>query len=276
MKIYDCFTFFNELDLLEVRLNELNNYVDYFVLVEAEESFTGNQKPLHFENNKERFKEFLDKIIHVKVEKRPGLGDWPRQHFQRNCITRGLKDADPEDIIIISDIDEIPRGSVIPGNLPVGDEIVAFMVRYYGYFLNRRIFRTNPKYPGLDRDFMSGPRLVRKSSLKEPEKIRSFPGNRCKKVEDAGWHFSWMGNMEVIELKAASVSGPTDVKDPNKDGQAWLNKIERFRKGEGLFGVIPWNGFTVKKVPIDHTFPEYIVDNTSKFQDWIFKGEEDG
>ena len=274
MKIYDCFTFFNELDLLEVRLNELNDHVDHFVLVEAEESFTGNPKPLHFEENKERFEKFLDKIIHIKVERKPGLGDWPRQHFQRNCIARGLVNADPEDVVIISDLDEIPRGSSLSGdNLPKGGEIVAFMVRYYGYFLNRRIFRTSPKYPGLNCDFMSGPRLTRKKNMKGPESVRSYPDASCRKVADAGWHFSWMGDMETIMLKAASVSGPTDVKDPGKDTQEYKRKMEDFRKGKGLFGVIPWNKFTVKKVKIDESFPKYIRDNLSQFDNWIFKGE---
>lgn len=274
MKIYDCFLFFRELDLLEVRLNELDEHVDFFVLVEAEESFTGNSKPLHFERNRDRFSKFLHKIIHVKVERKPGLGDWPRQFFQRNCIARGLVNANPEDVVIISDLDEIPRGSIISDNLPKSGEIVDFMVGYYGYFLNRRIFRTTPQFSPAERDFTSGPKLVLKKDLTTPENIRSHSRGRCRSVIDAGWHFSWFGDMEFIKEKAASVSGPTDVKDPNKDGQAWLDKTKRMKNGENLFGVIPWNGYTCRRISIsDEGFPEYIMDNLDKFDSWIYKGD---
>ena len=71
MGIYDCFIFFNELDLLEIRLSELYNYVDYFVIVEANKTFKGKSKPFYFEENKQKYKKYLDKIIHVKVYDMP-------------------------------------------------------------------------------------------------------------------------------------------------------------------------------------------------------------
>lgn len=136
--VFDCFPFFNELDLLEIRLNELNDVVDYFVLVESTKTHTGKEKPLYFEENKERFRLFSDKIIHVVVDDMPtkvssawkllekiyyiSIQDkgsqkiagkreaWNREAWQRNAIIRGLLKSNPseDDIVIVSDVDEIP------------------------------------------------------------------------------------------------------------------------------------------------------------------------
>src|SRR3989344_1716902 len=83
-KIYDCFTFFNELDLLDLKLHELADHVDKFVIVESTVTFQGNPKPLYFQENKQRFAPFLDKIIHVVVSDTPTEGSaWDREHYQR-------------------------------------------------------------------------------------------------------------------------------------------------------------------------------------------------
>ena len=89
--IYDCFTFFNELELLELRLNELAGVVDKFVLVEATQTHTNKPKPLHYHENRARFSAFHDKIIHVIVDDMPQSSDpWIPENFQRKCIARGL------------------------------------------------------------------------------------------------------------------------------------------------------------------------------------------
>ena len=111
-KVYDCFCFYNEFEILKIRLEELWDSVDYFVLVESIETQRGKPKPLYFEENKELFQKYLSKIIHVTVEERhPEFGLWEREWYQRNCISRGLTHCLPTDIIIISDVDEIPRRS---------------------------------------------------------------------------------------------------------------------------------------------------------------------
>ena len=117
-KIFDCFTFRNELDLLELRLNELSEVVNFFVLAEATTTFRGVFKPLLFEQNKDRFAAFLDRIIHVVVDDMPGFGAseperWKRENFQRQALLRGLAKASWRDYVIISDLDEIPRPSAI-------------------------------------------------------------------------------------------------------------------------------------------------------------------
>ena len=117
MKIYDCFTFFNELDLLEIRLNELNNSVDYFVIVEATRTQTGIPKKLYFSENKERYKSFNKKIIHIIVNDMPDItknSSWVLENYQRNQIMRGLVKCNDNDIIFISDLDEIPNKKDFP------------------------------------------------------------------------------------------------------------------------------------------------------------------
>src|SRR5258708_39815679 len=111
MKIIDCFTFFNEIDLLLFRCKELNDVVDYFVLVEANRNFSNLDKPFYFEDNKNLFQEYIHKFVHIKVEDMPSGPDaWAREKHQRNCINRGLLLIQPEnnDVVVISDLDEIP------------------------------------------------------------------------------------------------------------------------------------------------------------------------
>ena len=106
--IYDCFSYWDEDLLLDLRLKILNKFVDYFVIVEGNKTWQNNPKELRFDLNK--FEEFKDKIIYIPVTDLPD-GDDPylRENFQRNSILKGLNNARPDDIIIISDIDEIPN-----------------------------------------------------------------------------------------------------------------------------------------------------------------------
>lgn len=128
MKIVDCFIFYNELDLLNYRLHILNNTVDYFVLVESTHTHSGKEKELIYQNNKEMFQSFHHKIIHVIVDdfpyKYPNInydnkGDnsdsWHNERFQRNCIYRGIQQLSltDDDVIIISDLDEIPNPNTL-------------------------------------------------------------------------------------------------------------------------------------------------------------------
>ena len=110
MKVYDCFCFYNEFELLELRLKSLNDVVDYFVLVEADKTQTHKPKPFYFNERKNDFAEFLPKIRHLMVKMDVpdrGVGDWTIENLQRNAIAKGLTDAEPEDLVFISDLDEI-------------------------------------------------------------------------------------------------------------------------------------------------------------------------
>jgi len=114
-RLYDCVVFNDELDLLEVRLRTAAPYVDVFVIVEATRTFSGDEKPLVFGENRERFKEWHDQIRHIVVDDLPPPVPtrWVSEVFQRDAIRRGLHDAQPEDIIIVADADELIHPEVL-------------------------------------------------------------------------------------------------------------------------------------------------------------------
>jgi beta-1,4-mannosyl-glycoprotein beta-1,4-N-acetylglucosaminyltransferase len=118
-KIIDCFTFFNELDLLEIRLKYLNDVVDYFVIVEADTSFNGEYKQMILGDNIDRFKPFIDKIIYIPIkmeyfENKKKVA-WKREEYQRNSISLGIEilNLTKSDLVLISDVDESPDRDIL-------------------------------------------------------------------------------------------------------------------------------------------------------------------
>lgn len=211
-KIYDCFTFYNELDLLDIRLSELYNHVDHFVLVEATTTFTNRSKPLYFDKNKNRYKKYIDKIIYIKVDDMPlSTNAWDNERFQRNAITRGLTNADAEDIIIISDCDEIIRARSIDTIKDSKQSVFAFRMPLYNFKFN--YMRVTPgEY---DVWAMAAKRNILANLT--PDSLRSmrfhfnnYPlgivQNGVQMIEHAGWHFGYMGNTEYLLDKARSFS----------------------------------------------------------------------
>src|SRR5438105_1443502 len=112
--IYDCFTFFNELELLEIRLHELETVVDRFVLVESTRTFSNEPKRLVYDANKRQFARWNDRITHVIVNDMPQSDNaWDLEHHQRNAIGRGLTQCELGDTILVSDVDEIPHAGLV-------------------------------------------------------------------------------------------------------------------------------------------------------------------
>lgn len=140
MKIYDCFMYLNEFELLELRLNELWDIVDHFVLVESPTSHTGILKPLYFEEKKESFAPYMDKIIHVIHElphpREISGGARAVERHQRDGALEGISDADPDDIIMISDVDEIPRAEVLQRTIKSFVQPCVLNQTLYCYWLN--------------------------------------------------------------------------------------------------------------------------------------------
>lgn len=141
-KIYDCFLFFNEIELLKIRMHTLYDHVDKFVLVESAETHQGKTKPLCFEENKELFSRFADKIIYVPLHEKLNTDDpRVRENYQRNQIVRGLKECNNHDIILISDLDEIADPKCfnkLRYHLMRGKRsYIGTTQKMYTYFLNR-------------------------------------------------------------------------------------------------------------------------------------------
>lgn len=137
--VYDCFQFFNELDILKLRMHVLNDVVDKFVISEATVTFSGEKKPLYFQENREMFKEFEDKIIHKVVDDTPmDTSAFMRDSHQKCAVARGLEGAKDDDIVIFSDVDEIPNPEAVKKVLADfdGSKIYALAQRNFYCYLN--------------------------------------------------------------------------------------------------------------------------------------------
>ena len=262
MKIYDCFSYWDEDLILELRLNILNNYVDYFVIVEGNKTWQNNYKKFRFDISK--FSKFKDKIIYIPVEDMPD-GDNPylRENFQRNCIFRGLKNTTEDDLIIISDLDEIPNPKVI-NNFKTNMRYAVFKQRHFYYKLNLAS-KKNP--------YWYGSRICIKKYLESPQwlrdlKFKKYPFWRIDKIKDlqiiknGGWHFSYLQSPENLLKKIASFSHGEHNKPEFADSQNIKKKI---KMQKNIFG----QEFSYKKIEIDQTFPKYILENKDKLKEWI-------
>ena len=197
MKIIDCFTFYNELDMLEFRLEELNEIVDYFVLVECIKTQVNNDKELYFLNNKDRYTKFLDKIIHIIVKDNiPQTSNpWDIENYQRRCIDQGIKQLDlkSEDIIIISDLDEIPDSNTLLSiiNDKGINGVYSLEQDLYYYNLNCKI---HSKW--------YHPKILNYGNYNnDPQSIRDWGPNVNGHFEKGGWHLSYFGDVEFIKNK---------------------------------------------------------------------------
>lgn len=251
--IFDCFTFFNEFRILELRLAELSETVDRFVLVEADRTFQGDPKPFWFDERKSELARYLPKIIHVKLVFPDDVGlhpidqrvigwredaNWRREFYQRNAIARGIADAAPRDLVIVSDVDEIPRaaslreaiGSRRPGELTIFEmPLLNFCVdreaqvrhrrardlRWLGpRMAERRCFGTinrmktaRPFVSPAWRGSLLGEWHTRLYNLVNYQ-VRGYP----RIAMDSGWHFSTTGGWETFRQKAEAYSHP-EAKD---------------------------------------------------------------
>ena len=139
MSVYDVFPFFNELDLLEARMEILDSHVDYFVIGECDKTFQGNPKPFYYLENKERFKKFEHKIIHNTFldDKGNQWNQWDRDKDHKNEIGKALKDCKDDDIILISDMDEIPNFEANPiESFYKPDQLFFMMQKMYYYYID--------------------------------------------------------------------------------------------------------------------------------------------
>lgn len=284
--IYDCFTFFNELDLLRLRLHELDEVVDKFVLVEATRTFQKKAKPLYFQENKHLFKRFEHKIIHIVVDKYPTFwkklrvpNAWDYDNHQKEQILKGLKDCQPDDIIIISDLDEIPRAEKVK-EFAHTEGIKVFRQYFACYFLNnicRKIHDFNGKAKAQInengfgfwqgsvmlsyKDLQSKTKTIEKTRLQRDEKEP-----QVKIIREGGWHFSFIGGVEKViqkleswahtdEIDLNSYKNPEKIKKIITLGKSIFHEDEYFKKVDILSNTIP--------------FPKYLKENISKFQQLI-------
>jgi beta-1,4-mannosyl-glycoprotein beta-1,4-N-acetylglucosaminyltransferase len=211
VKVFDCFPFFNELDVLEIRLHELQNVVDTFVIVESSETYGGARKPLFLRQalNAGRFSDFAARIVPITIDRLyPPCTDRvtgrEREADQRNRILPVLEAlAAPDDAIIFSDCDEIPRATAVHEALPLlSSGPWRFQQRSFYYTVNRLV--------DYGHDLASRPRIGKFRDVKacgSMYRFRMFLKNTCPSITDGGWHFGYFGNgIESIKNKVAALS----------------------------------------------------------------------
>ena len=267
MAIYDCFQYFNEEHIADLRFNILNKFIDYFVIVESTVNHQGKQKKLQF--NIDNYKKFKDKIKYIIVDdtpeniKKPHKGgeSLVEQH-QRNSLMKVLNKAEDEDLIILSDVDEIPDLNKL--NL--------FNKKNYAVF-SQKMFMYKINLLNLDENNWHGSKICLKKNLKTPQwlrnlKFKKYPFWRLDKprnlqiIQNGGWHFAYLQSAENISKKIKSFAHG----EFNKEHLSDEEKIkQRIQKGEDIFE----RGFKLKRINIDDSFPDFIKQNQSMLKNWI-------
>ena len=296
MNIYDCFMYFDEDLLLDLRVNILNKYVKKFVITEATYTHNGAKKKLKFDIN--QFQKFKDKITYIVVDEPPPnilnlvkgetedkrgekliLNGMARDYFQRENLKKGLENLNEEDLVIISDLDEIPNLKNLNLN-KIKNNIVIFQQKMFYYKLN--LF-----YKEL---VWNGSRACSKKRLKSPQWLRNIKNKKYpfwrfdtilsnKKysniefVEDGGWHFTNMKSPEEIYLKLNTFLHNVDFKLSGLK----LDDIKKMVKEKKILydhfadqkKVKKWDSpVTLEAINILN-LPDYVINNKNKFKDWI-------
>tara|TARA_B100000963_G_C22551532_1_gene637019 strand:+ start:500 stop:1294 length:795 start_codon:yes stop_codon:yes gene_type:complete len=262
--------YFDEDLVLEIRLNTLNEIVDKFVICEATRDHAGVKKNLKF--NIEKFSAFRKKIEYLIVDDIPisvtsKKKGWHENHlrdqFQRNAISRGLTKCEPEDWVMISDIDEIPD----PNRIKEFD-----INNKYACFLQKN-FQSKINLLNVTESLWPGTKICQKKNLKSPQWLRNiktkkkpfwkiFSDRQPQIIRDAGWHFSFLKKPDSIIKKIKSYSHQEYNTQKFTDKDEIENKI---LKGKDLFE----RDIKYEAIKIDKNFPKYIIENKERFKDWI-------
>lgn len=282
MRIFDCFTFFNELDLLELRLSELAPVVDRFVIAESPLTFTGREKPLFFEQNRARFAPYLDKIEHVVVrdmQDGPGTSAWEREWHQRRALIRGIGTAAPDDLIMLSDLDEIPRQAALARLKPVG---AGAGITILESNLSLGYANTRPVEPYYS--LVQAPRLLARKNLRDFQSLRAFRARTTRSslaapleplltrarallafgaplgvtvVPDSAWHFSYLGGADAIREKLLSYAHTEAQTAEGLD-------LDTIAKGLAS-RTFHLGQLALHDVDVDESFPGALRDNPEKW-----------
>ena len=295
MKIYDCFMFFDEEMLLDLRLNVMDKYVDKFVITESTYTHSGKSKKLIFDISK--FKKFEDKIIYIVVDNEPldlikiknsdtlnvkqikmTINAKKREMHQINKTKEGIINADNDDMIIVSDIDEIPNLEKI--NLKnINNKLIFFKQKMFYYKFNL-FYKSFPWY---------GSKACRRKYFLTPEWLRSIKNkkyplwrvdtlfskvkyNDIYLVNDGGWHFTNMRKPENLENKLLNFLHHVDYEQSglslidikrlmNEKKVMYNHSVDKKRNKWG-------DGEKLEKINISE-MPDYVIKNIKKYSSWL-------
>ena len=295
MAIYDCFQYFDEDHMVDLRLNILDKYVDYFVVVESTFTHKGDERKLHF--NHKRFKKFENKIIYLVYDEKPKdikeilkndiepdisnkfiINALLRENGQRNFIINGLKDADDDDYILVSDVDEIPNLEEVDFS-KINQKILLFRqdMFYYKFNLNLPNFSWTGTKGCKKRNFIS-PQWLRNIKDRKYNFLRFdtfFSKTKymdIKIIDNGGWHFTNLKNAKEIEYKLKSYLHHREF-DVNPISSDEIKKIMNDKiaiydlsldKRTQKIG----HGKKLQKYSLEK-LPKFLQNNIVNYQEWI-------
>jgi beta-1,4-mannosyl-glycoprotein beta-1,4-N-acetylglucosaminyltransferase len=279
-KIYDCFLFSYNPDILEIRLNILDEVVDKFVIIEGDHNWNGHPRDFVFtkEENLKRFEKFLHKIIYVPITDMPQhrvseVSDaeteaWKLENFLRNSIVRGLSTAEDDDIVVISDFDEIPDPKVLKQiKKEKSKDVILLSPSHFFYKLNSLIIDIDKK---ITCSVIFNKKMLEKYS---PNDLRikfrqanienkdSLDGVGFDVIYNSGWHFSWVGDKEFINEK---LDGYAHQELRSEEVRKGIQEQAIFRDRHSEYG-------NSVNIVLDSFLPDYILKNQEKYAHIISK-----
>ncbi len=277
--VYDCFQFFNELDILKLRLHILSDVADRFVISESTVTFSGEPKPLFYEEHKEEFREFADRIIHVVVRDTPMDCDaFTRDHHQKCAVIRGLADAGPDDIVIFSDVDEIPNPDTLRALLPQVEDGRIYMLAqrlFYGCLNLEDISGNNlsvtGEFEGAHPRRWLGTKVCRRSMLDiyTMEQLRDAAQKAVGvRVDNGGWHFSYMGGGRDESMEERIRYKIRSAAHQEFNNRRTLFEVgSKIRSRQDLFG----RDSRIVVAKIDDSYPQYLRDHLDEYRYLLYQ-----
>lgn len=280
MKIFDCFTFFNELDLLEFRLKFLDKHVDYFVIAESDLTHSGKEKPYFFREARNRFRQWEKKIIYIPVQQsaeglmfeeqhkyNPYSAAWKLENEQRNALLQASGKMNDNDLVLLSDLDEIPDPSALKkakGHI----KPVAFSLLFHYYFLNCQNTGQSRWWKGCIAS------TARQFKELTPQGLRN-QRDHYPSLPHAGWHFSFLGGAEKIRQKLQSFAHTEFNKEQYTDEAAIKKAImkgEDILKREGVsFRYVPLSYYPKGLQNVMRQYPDlYVSQKKNLYKDIYF------
>ncbi len=270
-KIFDCTTFFNSNHLFKIRFNILKDVVDHFVICESDTTHTGKRKKFNF--NFRYWKKYKNKIIYIKVKNLPKVKLTQKNKFhlikvQIENLFKGITLANDNDLIMLSDEDEIPNPKKIKTFNYKKYKFGIFLQNLYYYKLNiQNLSEAKNGWPGS--------RIALKKNIKSFFKFRIlkiknknepfwkiYKERSIQTISKAGWHFTYLMKPEMISSKIKN-SGHIEF---NKRKYTSVKKIKY--RIQNLIDPFDRNA-KLKKIKLDKFFPKYIVSNKKKYKNWI-------
>jgi beta-1,4-mannosyl-glycoprotein beta-1,4-N-acetylglucosaminyltransferase len=273
--VYDCFCYFNEDMLLQLRLETLWDHVDFFVICESKKTISGLDKKLNFDL--EKFQKYSSKIRYLIVDNYPfeTSDPWRNERYQRDYLSKGLYDAKPSDLIMVSDVDEIPRPGVWDSYDTAKFLRADCEQMMYAYYLNNRWedggrpviwFGTKiTTFKNFQRYFCHSMELLRNykaTGFLRGLKRAWFKKFRVQNISNAGWHFTWMAGIDQVIKKLESFAHQEYNRPEYKDPEAIHLLINSGR--DILF---PERVYVIQE--IDSQFPNPLLTNVTRYQSYL-------